>query len=101
MMRTTALILAAAGAFALQAPAGAEEISIRVEYPDLDLRKQHDVEVLKLRVAAAIREACDLPGGTLAPTQERRCRDDATALALREIERHRLRYAALESQPAG
>ncbi len=95
------LALALSASPSLATPPGTEarETTVRINYSDLDLSRPDDVETLKKRVARAISKACwtgsSLTGADLA------CERPAKERAMREIERHRLRYAALTIPPAG
>ena len=99
-MRTTlALNLALASIGLAAAPVAANDVMVRVNYEDLDLSQPAHVETLKKRVMAKIRAACEPDSSILGGYGK--CKRAARDQAMREIERHRLRYASLNGPTAG
>ncbi|MGX7927314.1 UrcA family protein [Tsuneonella sp. HG094] len=99
MRKTLIGSLALVAAAIVTTPAAAESVQVRVNYKDLDLTRSDHVDALKKRVRAKVRSACASPSFAIAAYSD--CERGAMEQAMREIERHRLRYAALTVPPAG
>lgn len=99
-MRTSLIgSLSLVAAAIVSTPVAAESVQVRVSYNDLDLSRPEHIDALKKRVRAKVRIACASPN--YAVTAYSDCERGAMDQAMHEIERHRLRYAALMVAPAG
>ena len=99
MRKTLIGSLALVAVAIVSTPVAAEDVQVRLNYKDLDLSRADHVDALKKRVRAKVRIACASPN--YAVTAYSDCERGAMEQAMHEIERHRLRYAALTVAPAG
>jgi UrcA family protein len=92
------LVLAAAAAPALAAPAAGDRVTVRIAYGDVDVTSPEGRAAIEARIDAKLRKVCAIENaaryGYGRPVVDEKCLADAKLAALAEVER----VAALEAR---
>ena len=99
MKKFTLPFFAAVCLTAVATPALADEVTVRVDYADLDLSNPHDVSSLKRRIVARTEAACRKGAGSalFSAKSFTDCRNDGVSKAFRQLEQRRTLAATQDS----